>query len=107
MLARSGFEADGNAAAPHRSSLNSEQRFRADARATLARRVRSVGSDVAEVELTEELITAAMAKTGARVFVSPDRCFAFPDRLEDARASCTPKGRCRIGWVVSRGRRES
>jgi hypothetical protein len=25
------------------------------------------------------------------------RCFAVPDRLDEARKSCTPKGRCRIG----------
>jgi len=42
-----------------------------------------------------------------RVCVGSDRCFAFPDRLEDARATCTPKGRCKVGWIVSRGGRES
>jgi hypothetical protein len=36
-------------------------------------------------ELTEELITAAMAKADARVCIGNSRCFAFPDRLEDAR----------------------
>jgi hypothetical protein len=58
-------------------------------------------------DLTEEMIAAAMAKADARVCVGSDRCYAFPDRLEDARESCTPKGRCKVGWVVSRGRRES
>jgi hypothetical protein len=58
-------------------------------------------------ELTEELLAAAMAKASARVCVGSDRCYAFPDRLEDARASCTPKGRCKIGWIVSKGGRES
>jgi hypothetical protein len=58
-------------------------------------------------ELTEEKITAAMAKADARVCVSSDRCYAFPDRLEDARQTCTPKGRCKVGWIVSRGGRES
>jgi hypothetical protein len=48
-----------------------------------------------------------MAKADARVCVSSGRCFAFPDRLEDARQSCTPKGRCKVGWIVSRGGRES
>jgi hypothetical protein len=62
---------------------------------------------MAEVELTEELITAAMAKADARVCVGSVRCYAFPDRLEDARASCTPKGRCQVGWIVSGGGRES
>jgi hypothetical protein len=44
-------------------------------------------------ELTEEMIAAAMAKVHARVCVGSDRCYAFPHRLEDALASCTPKGR--------------
>jgi hypothetical protein len=58
-------------------------------------------------ELTEEMISAAMAKADARVCVGSDRCYAFPDRLEDVRASCTPKGRCRVDWIVSKGGRES
>jgi hypothetical protein len=58
------------------------------------------------MDLTEELITAAMAKAEARVCVGSDRCFAFPDLLVDARQSCTPKGRCKVGWIVSRGGRE-
>jgi hypothetical protein len=51
-------------------------------------------------ELTEELIAAAMAKADARVCVGNDRCYAFPDRLEDARESCTEKGRCKVGWII-------
>jgi hypothetical protein len=62
---------------------------------------------MAEVELTDELITAAMAKSDARVCVGSDRCYAFPDRLKDTRASRTPKGRCQVGWIVSEGGRES
>jgi hypothetical protein len=62
---------------------------------------------MADPELTEEQITAAMAKADARVCVGSDRCYAFPDRLEDARQTCTPKGRCKVGWIVSRGGRES
>ena len=58
-------------------------------------------------ELTEERITAAMAKADARVCVGSDRCFAFPSPLEEARGSCTPKGRCKVGWIVSRGGRQS
>ena len=57
--------------------------------------------------LTEEAIASAMAKAEARVCVTSDRCFAFPHRLEDARETCTPKGRCKVGWIVSRGGRES
>ncbi len=58
-------------------------------------------------ELTEEKIVAAMAKVDARVCVGSVRCYAFPHRLEDARETRTPKGRCKVGWIVSRGGRES
>jgi len=37
-----------------------------------------------EGELTEAMITAAMAKADARICVGSDRCFAFPHWLEDA-----------------------
>jgi hypothetical protein len=57
--------------------------------------------------LTDELITAAMAKADRRVCVGSHRCFALPHRLEDARASCTPKGRCKVGWTASQGGREA
>jgi hypothetical protein len=53
------------------------------------------------------MIAAAMAKADARVCVGSDRFYAFPDWLEDARQTCTPKGRCKVGWIVSRGGRES
>jgi hypothetical protein len=58
-------------------------------------------------ELTEAMIESAMAKADKRVCVGSDRCFALPHRLEDARANCTAKGRCKVGWIVSRGGRES
>jgi hypothetical protein len=53
------------------------------------------------------MIAAAMAKADRRVCVGSDRCYAFPDRLQDARERCTPKGRCRVGWIVTRSGRES
>jgi hypothetical protein len=53
------------------------------------------------------MIDAAMAKADRRVCVGSDRCFALPHRLEDARASCTPRGRCKVGWIVIQGGRES
>ena len=56
-----------------------------------------------EAELTEAMIAAAMATADARVCVGSDRCYAFPDRLEDARTTCTPKGRCKVGSMVTRG----
>ena len=58
-------------------------------------------------ELTEEMITTAMAKAEARVCVGFDRRFAFPHPLEHAIQTCTPKGRCKGGWVASKGSRES
>src|SRR5215213_209498 len=64
-------------------------------------------SDVTEPKLAEAMITTAMAKADARVCVGSDRCYPFPDRLEDARRSCTPKGRCTVGWIVSKGGRVS
>jgi hypothetical protein len=59
-------------------------------------------------ELTEERIHVAMA--GAeKVACRPGdgRCYPFPDRLSDARETCTPKGRCKIGWIISNSGRES
>ena len=62
---------------------------------------------MAEIELSEEMIAAAIAKVNARVCVGNPRCFALPDPLYGARETCTPKGRCKVGWIVSRGGRES
>jgi hypothetical protein len=50
-----------------------------------------------EVELTEKIIAAAMARADRRDCVGSDRCFALPHRLADARETCTPKGRCKVG----------
>jgi hypothetical protein len=60
-----------------------------------------------ESELSEKLITAAIAKADVRVRVGNARCYAFPDRLEDARETCAPKGRCPVGWIIRAGGRES
>jgi hypothetical protein len=60
-----------------------------------------------EAEPTEEAIAAAMASAEARVCSGHDRCHAFPDRLEDALASCTPNGRCRVGWILRTSGHES
>jgi hypothetical protein len=61
------------------------------------------GGLVLIVELTEEHIAVAMRKAEARVCVGSDRCFALPHLLVDARPTCTPTGRCKVGWIVSRG----
>jgi hypothetical protein len=58
-------------------------------------------------ELTEAMIAAAMAKADARVCVGNPRCFALPDPVPAARKTCTTKGRCKVGWIVSNGGRES
>jgi hypothetical protein len=34
-------------------------------------------------------------------------CYVFPDSLEEARQTCTPKGRCRLGWIVANSGRDS
>jgi hypothetical protein len=60
-----------------------------------------------EAELTEELITAAMTRAEAGVCAGTVRCYAFSDRLEDARDTCTPMGHCKVGWIVRRDGRES
>ena len=59
-------------------------------------------------ELTEDVIAEAMARA-ERVACRPGegRCYALPDPVEHARASCTPKGRCKVGWIISHGGRES
>ena len=49
-------------------------------------------------ELTEDRIAEAMARA-EKVACRPGdaRCYPFPDPVAAARASCTPKGRCRVG----------
>ena len=59
------------------------------------------------MDLTDEKIAAALAKADKPTWVGSDRYFAVPHRLEDARQSCTPKGRCKVGWVITKGGRES
>ena len=58
--------------------------------------------------LTQEKRDDAMARA-EQVACAPgdSRCYAFPDPLDDARATCTPKGRCKIGWIVKDGGRTS
>ena len=60
-----------------------------------------------ETKLTEEHISAAMAKADARGCVGSPRRFALPYPLHAAHETCTPKGRCTVGWIVSAGGRES
>lgn len=61
-----------------------------------------------EPELTGEMIAAAMAKANTRA-CSPgnQRCYAFPNAPKNAETTCTPKGRCKVGWVVRAGGQEA
>lgn len=47
---------------------------------------------VTTLELTEAMITRTMTKGDARVCAGTERYYAFPDRLADARQTCSPKG---------------
>ena len=56
---------------------------------------------MADTELTEAMIAAAMGKADARLCAPGDnRCYAFAYGLAGAKATCTTKGRCKVGWVV-------
>ena len=59
------------------------------------------------LELTEAMIKAAMTKADQRVCFGNPRCYALPYRVEDARPTCTAKGRCKVGWVVTNAGQES
>src|SRR3954452_25350116 len=52
--------------------------------------------------LTEEMIAEGMARA-EKVACRPGdhRCYALPYDVESARQTCTPKGRCKIGWIVA------
>jgi hypothetical protein len=59
------------------------------------------------MDLTEEMIEAAIAKAEARACPGSDSCYAHPSDMASARARCGPKGRCRVGLIVDGGGRES
>jgi hypothetical protein len=52
--------------------------------------------------LTQEMIEDGMARAD-KVACRPgdNRCLPLPYDVESARATCTPKGRCKIGWIVA------
>jgi hypothetical protein len=59
-------------------------------------------------DLTQEMLDAGMARAEKAACGSfNQRCYAFPDPIEEARKSCTPKGRCKIGWIIAEGGRTS
>ena len=59
-------------------------------------------------ELTQEMIDEGMARAETVACSPGDTCY-YPFRwsLEQARESCTPKGRCNIGWVSANSGRKS
>ena len=59
---------------------------------------------MAGVELIEAMIAAVMPKVEARVYVGNARSYPFPERLEDARETCTPKGHRKQQWARELGR---
>ena len=56
--------------------------------------------------MTEAMIETATAKADYRVSVGTPRGVVLPDSLHGTRRTCTAKGRCKVGWIVSRGGRE-
>ena len=59
-------------------------------------------------KLTQEMIAEAMARA-EKVACRPGegRCFALADAVAVVRATCAPKAFCRLGWIISKGGRES
>jgi hypothetical protein len=57
-----------------------------------------------DLKLTQEMIAEGMTRP-EKVACAPDdsRCYVCPDPLDEARLTCTPKGRCCIGWIVATG----
>jgi hypothetical protein len=50
-------------------------------------------------EVTEERIAEAMARAEKLACRPGDgRSYPLPYSVKDAGASCTPKGRCKVGW---------
>jgi hypothetical protein len=58
-------------------------------------------------KLTEAMIAAGMARAERVACQENARCFALPDPLGKAHTTCTPKGRCKIGWIIAEGGRTS
>jgi hypothetical protein len=59
-------------------------------------------------ELTEERIAEAMPRA-EKVACRPGdgRCLPLPYDVASALATCTPKGRCKVGWVVANAGRDT
>jgi hypothetical protein len=59
-------------------------------------------------ELTEERIAEAMARA-EKVACRPadNRCLPLPYSAAEARKTCTPMGRCKVGWIVANAGRDA
>jgi hypothetical protein len=58
--------------------------------------------------LTEEMIAEAMARAEKVACLPGDqRCLPLPYDVDDARSTCTPKGRCKVGWIVAEAGRKA
>ena len=63
---------------------------------------------MATPKLTQVMIEEGMARAEKIACAPGDgRCDPFPNRIEGAQETCTAKGRCCIGWIVSNGGRNS
>jgi hypothetical protein len=61
-----------------------------------------------DLKLTQAMIDDGMARAERAACTPGDgRCYVFPDPLDEARQTCTPKGRCLSGWIVANGGRDS
>ena len=57
--------------------------------------------------LTDAMIADAMQRAyGRGCDPGARRCYDLASDLESARATCTPRGRCLIGWIVADAERQ-
>ena len=58
--------------------------------------------------LSDALIAEAMQRAEKAACRPGDpRCYGFPDGAAEAAKTCTPKGRCKIGWIAGNGGRDA
>ena len=72
--------------------------------------MRSINASEQETvsNLTDEMITEAMARAEKVACLPGDqRCLPLPYDVESAQQTCTPKGRCKLGWIVADAGRKS
>ena len=58
--------------------------------------------------LTEQMIADAMARAEKLACAPGDtRCLPLPDDIQGAESTRTPKGRCKVGWIVADAARKA